>query len=97
MAVIAHFLPNPNVCGRRSRLTDPNPTPPGRDYIALAKGFPALALMSEGDLSDDFGPFASALEGALDPIVTDFRLQMVRIIRARRRLALTLMGHAVVV
>ena len=53
--------------------------PRDRDYVALAKGFPALALMSEGDLSEDFGPFASALQGALDPIVTDFRQQMVRI------------------
>ena len=49
----------------------------GRDYVSLAKGFPALALMSEGDLARDFTPFAEALEGALDPIVTDFRLQMV--------------------
>lgn len=48
-----------------------------RDYVALAKGFPALALMSERDLSEDFGPFAAALEGALDPIVADFRRQMV--------------------
>eukprot|EP00752_Nemacystus_decipiens_P006520 g5871.t1 len=47
-----------------------------RDYVALAKGFPALALMSEGDLSEDFGPFAAALERALDPIVADFRRQM---------------------
>eukprot|EP00903_Cladosiphon_okamuranus_P008724 g8356.t1 len=47
-----------------------------RDYVALAKGFPALALMSESDLSEDFGPFAAALEGALDPIVADFRRQM---------------------
>lgn len=46
--------------------------------MALAKGFPALALMSEGDLAQDFGPFATALEGALDPIVADFRRQMVR-------------------
>lgn len=46
--------------------------------MALAKGFPALALMSERDLSEDFGPFAAALEGALDPIVADFRQQMVR-------------------
>ena len=45
--------------------------------MALAKGFPALALMSESDLSEDFGPFAAALEGALDPIVADFRRQMV--------------------
>lgn len=45
--------------------------------MALAKGFPALALMSESDLSEDFGPFAVALEGALDPIVADFRRQMV--------------------
>lgn len=59
-------------------LTQPPTLPRDRDYIALAKGFPALALMSEGDLSEDFGPFASALEGALDPIVTDFRQQMVR-------------------
>lgn len=49
-----------------------------RDYVALAKGFPALALMSEVDLAEDFGPFAAALEGALDPIVVDFRRQMVR-------------------
>lgn len=53
--------------------------------------------MSEGDLSDDFGPFASALEGALDPIVTDFRRQMVRFIGVRRRLAGKLTGHAVLV
>lgn len=46
--------------------------------MALAKGFPALALMSEGDLAQDFGSFATALEGALDPIVGDFRQQMVR-------------------
>lgn len=46
--------------------------------MALAKGFPALALMSEGDLAQEFGPFATALEGALDPIVADFRRQMVR-------------------
>ena len=45
--------------------------------MALAKGFPALALMSESDLSEDFGPFAAALEAALDPIVADFRRQMV--------------------
>jgi len=34
--------------------------------------------MSESDLEDDFGPFADALKGALDPIVADFRRQMVR-------------------
>lgn len=45
--------------------------------MALAKGFPALALMSESDLEEDFGPFAAALKGALDPIVADFRRQMV--------------------
>lgn len=33
--------------------------------------------MSESDLSEDFGPFAEALEAALDPIVADFRRQMV--------------------
>lgn len=48
-----------------------------RDYVALAKGFPALALISEGDLERDFAPFAEALGAALDPIVTDFRRQMV--------------------
>ncbi|CAM9184861.1 unnamed protein product [Ectocarpus fasciculatus] len=47
-----------------------------RDYLALAKGFPALALMSESDLAEDFEPFAAALEAALDPIVADFRRQM---------------------
>ncbi|CBJ26038.1 conserved unknown protein [Ectocarpus siliculosus] len=47
-----------------------------RDYVALAKGFPALALMSESDLLEDFEPFAAALEAALDPIVADFRRQM---------------------
>lgn len=52
-----------------------------RDYINLAKGFPALALMSEEDLVDDFGPFAAALKNALDPIVTEFRLQLVRVKR----------------
>lgn len=58
---------------RRPRLS-----PSRRDYIALAKGFPALALMSEGDLAEDFSPFAEALRNALDPIVADFRKQMVR-------------------
>lgn len=54
-----------------------------RDYLALAKGFPALALMSESDLAEDFEPFAAALEAALDPIVADFRRQMVRCIEQR--------------
>lgn len=48
-----------------------------RDYVRLAKGFPALALMSEDDLAQDFAPFAKALEAALDPIVADFRRQLV--------------------
>lgn len=75
-----HFRLNSHVFAFTDiKLTGPRLLPhPGRDYVALAKGFPALALMSEGDLSEDFGPFASALEGALDPIVTDFRQQMVR-------------------
>lgn len=51
--------------------------------MALAKGFPALALMSEGDLAKDFKPFAEALKGALDPVVADFRRQMVRTMSAR--------------
>lgn len=58
-----------NTCHRRSNGP--------RDYVALAKGFPALALMSEEDLTGNFEPFAAALEGALDPIVADFRRQMV--------------------
>lgn len=45
--------------------------------MALAKGFPALALMSEDDLAQDLAPFAAALESALDPITTNFRRQMV--------------------
>lgn len=48
-----------------------------RDYVSLAKGFPALALMSEDDLVRDFAPFAVALEAALDPIVASFRRQLV--------------------
>lgn len=62
----------------RSGIFFSDPSPNERDYVALAKGFPALALMSESDLEDDFGPFAAALKGALDPIVADFRRQMVR-------------------
>lgn len=54
----------------------------GRDYLRLAEGFPALALMGQGDLAQDFEPFAVALESALDPIVTDFRLQLVSVCSA---------------